>query len=788
MDHIKRYRQRRAARLGFSTSQRYDSVDEYRRRRKERLKERGYREDDGNQRLPFGLCKRYGIEIGKDWGPKEAWEALAGKGITPDNAYEHLENGEDPATGEKKKPTIEARGMKITDLDLKRIMTDDGPIYILAGKDESGRLAGVMKGYESATKTLAEVKERYGVDPKDLDLAPDVRQEWEKHEEREKEFEKSGVTFWRKRYLNPTIEPAEKEGMFRISATNEHGEREDIVGMLRPDQIASFLENEETDLSKIKNVPEEIKNAIEESKQEKERVARAFEESTVEVDGRKLINLCVVPGYANMFVLRGTDKDGYNRIVAKANTYEELLKRAKDEYGIGEDKIKDGEGVAEFKKHIKDVEEAVKAGTHRMIDDEAFSDFEVTNNGAEGFVLYGTDVDGNRKRITGFYDRSELDRYLKDKGVEKYKYTDLVGKYKVPGLEVALARAMKMPDGKCIVKYTTSGNEKSTYEAKDETEAMNWLMANGFDTRHGFEICKALPNDDIERPNNAKSLQNFEEHRMERGARCFVRDLSPEDQQLATEMMTEIMSKGAYRFERSTDSFFGILTKGYLPQPAIGYGGSGAAQNIDLRMDVSNDFYGHGNIGKSQYEKYGYLGFDDDVEDYREQGLTVDYGGDSAMTYTLKKSAMKDRTTYTMGDSLNMWNNVSTPGYAGDHPTIDGLSALGSESKTHDILDYYRDYKDGAIDYTTFMNMAFEEMSGNYLELQFHGPVKAKDIEKVTFPSVTEFENAFDKMTPENRKQAISILKRNKIKIGILNMDDEIMEDGWDYIRERYGA
>lgn len=41
----------------------------------------------GNTRLPYGLCKRYGIEIGKGWQPRDAWDALAGKGVTPSEEF-----------------------------------------------------------------------------------------------------------------------------------------------------------------------------------------------------------------------------------------------------------------------------------------------------------------------------------------------------------------------------------------------------------------------------------------------------------------------------------------------------------------------------------------------------------------------------------------------------------------------------------------------------------------------------------------------------------------------------
>lgn len=34
-------------------------------------------------RLPFGLCKRNGIDIGKGWTPRDAWDALKGAGVNP---------------------------------------------------------------------------------------------------------------------------------------------------------------------------------------------------------------------------------------------------------------------------------------------------------------------------------------------------------------------------------------------------------------------------------------------------------------------------------------------------------------------------------------------------------------------------------------------------------------------------------------------------------------------------------------------------------------------------------
>lgn len=95
------YKKRRQKRLDAK------AVEQYRIRREARLHGRmdadgdeenngGGKRGHGNTRLPFGLCQRFGIQIGKDWGPSEAWDALADKGITPKGAFDRLKRGYDP--------------------------------------------------------------------------------------------------------------------------------------------------------------------------------------------------------------------------------------------------------------------------------------------------------------------------------------------------------------------------------------------------------------------------------------------------------------------------------------------------------------------------------------------------------------------------------------------------------------------------------------------------------------------------------------------------------------------
>ena len=58
----------------------------------------------GNTKLPYGLCEKYGIEVKSGWTPREAWEALAGKGVSAAEEYRKLrERGK---TGAAQKATV----------------------------------------------------------------------------------------------------------------------------------------------------------------------------------------------------------------------------------------------------------------------------------------------------------------------------------------------------------------------------------------------------------------------------------------------------------------------------------------------------------------------------------------------------------------------------------------------------------------------------------------------------------------------------------------------------------
>ena len=150
-DAVKRFRSRRAVRLGIKTSIRYDSVEEYRRRRAERMGIHLDADDDettgqkkgghGNTKLPFGLCQREGIEVQKGWTPEEAWKALEGKGYSAGESYQEL----------KKTGKVSAKGAKPVKKDYSKMDYDT-----------------LMKEYEDHNRRYQEREERYNNQGKDI--------------------------------------------------------------------------------------------------------------------------------------------------------------------------------------------------------------------------------------------------------------------------------------------------------------------------------------------------------------------------------------------------------------------------------------------------------------------------------------------------------------------------------------------------------------------------------------------------------------------------------------------
>ncbi|MCD8201928.1 MAG: hypothetical protein LUD47_07680 [Clostridia bacterium] len=68
----------------------------------------------GNNRLPYGLCEEFGIDLPAGTSPRAAWEALKGEGITPDEAYGSLKKYKNISNYKHKVRQEHYRGTKPT--------------------------------------------------------------------------------------------------------------------------------------------------------------------------------------------------------------------------------------------------------------------------------------------------------------------------------------------------------------------------------------------------------------------------------------------------------------------------------------------------------------------------------------------------------------------------------------------------------------------------------------------------------------------------------------------------
>ena len=91
-------------------------------------------EDDGGSAkysLPFGLCKKYGIPIGKNWTPRDAWAALKGKGVVSDVSGEYDELDKTGEQGNETQDGTNPQEAAKTNGDVVKFSTRDEAIKYL---------------------------------------------------------------------------------------------------------------------------------------------------------------------------------------------------------------------------------------------------------------------------------------------------------------------------------------------------------------------------------------------------------------------------------------------------------------------------------------------------------------------------------------------------------------------------------------------------------------------------------------------------------------------------------
>ena len=201
-------------------------------------------------------------------------------------------------------------------------------------------------------------------------------------------------------------------------------------------------------------------------------------------------------------------------------------------------------------------------------------------------------------------------------------------------------------------------------------------------------------------PKQLKVLQDFERE-IPHYESQLKEAIEREDFSIRTpsEAVENILRDGRFKTQMETNT-----SEGYL--------------DIDLRKRATQNLFAYGEpiqVGDNEYEIYGYL----------DKASRANMYGDSR--FVLKKQNLIDRTTVTVGDSLEMLERGGDPTPTkANNPKIISYGQVWDEGypPTQERLDQIRQDFDDIEAYG-------HKSLGGYVELQFHGGVALDDVDYV---------------------------------------------------------
>jgi len=656
-------------------------------------------------------------------------------------------------------------------------------------------LDGNRANYErkSSGETYGQFKERlmktYGVSDDILTISDEDKEKIaaiekyeEEREKRRKEFEAKAIPFGMSKYTDPVIE-VDSDGDYKLWGYDRDGDKMSISGYGDMYDMARTCERYGYDPRQFIKDPkvEAAYDKYLEVRKEFDAKAKSFG------DLGKYAGIEITHD-GHIFHVRGYDERGRMKEIARESSFGGLEKTLSN-YGYNSETFPMDDAAKSRMERAKKAKELIDTGNWYSLggNDTAFTDLRIEKAKDTGdWLIIGKDMDGKERGFgmpKSSWDEAvgEMEKF----GVKDYKIKDGDKELGMPKDGIHAVRLVRKPDGKYSVIASTRSKPRSVvYESDNEADARKWLEDNNVPAS-SVKTKGMNPNDDVPRTHTEKTLDNFDTYRAERIEKSFLDNMSAEDKQATADMLTEMFNQGAYRAFRSPKSMFGMLTDHYKSQPEVGHGGAAAAHDPEGRRDASKKFFGHKGVDNTEYEKCGYLGLPDPAEDWDNTAADA-YGGSSPIMYTFKKDRMKDRTTYTYGDSLNTEYRIASAGYGGEHPTIEGMSSLYSEGDVMDAVDSYRAYKNGMISYSEFFKQAKDRANNEYVELQFHGMVTPQDIESMRFKTLDQMDKAFDGLSEGKRKKVFDSIRTNGIQIEFRSGNQ--FADAREHLNKKYNA
>lgn len=256
-------------------------------------------------------------------------------------------------------------------------------------------------------------------------------------------------------------------------------------------------------------------------------------------------------------------------------------------------------------------------------------------------------------------------------------------------------------------------------------------------TEKGYNI-----NDKVELP---ITLSNFKEYGDTWEKSVVIKELTVEQIELIGNKMSEVINNSEYAMRVNSKILDTILDDGRFKNQ-FETKTSGGALNFDYRKKATKQLFGKGAIKDvKNYEKYGYLGTKDFIEDAHDYNLRQ-YGN---CIIHFDKKYLKNKVTYTLDDSLGQALNKVTVAGDSENPRANGIN----KKHLKEWVPWFEKRRNKMLEISDFK----KDTPIRYIELQYHGELKIDFIKEICFTG--QYTEVPDELVKKIKSKGIKVFK-----------------------------
>lgn len=256
-------------------------------------------------------------------------------------------------------------------------------------------------------------------------------------------------------------------------------------------------------------------------------------------------------------------------------------------------------------------------------------------------------------------------------------------------------------------------------------------------TEKGYNI-----NDKVELP---ITLSNFKEYGDTWEKSVVIKELTVEQIELIGNKMSEVINNSEYAMRVNSKILDTILDDGRFKNQ-FETKTSGGALNFDYRKKATKQLFGKGAIKDvKNYEKYGYLGTKDFIEDAHDYKIQQ-YGN---CIIHFDKKYLKNKVTYTLDDSLGQALNKVTVAGDSENPRANGIN----KKHLKEWVPWFEKRRNKMLEISDFM----KDTPIRYIELQYHGELKIDFIKEICFTG--QYTEVPDELVKKIKSKGIKVFK-----------------------------